>query len=196
MLVALDPTGSLLLGNRLITTDVEVWNEAIARTAVTPAVPAKDASPLSVPSSRPGAAAKTTNSARNSNKFRSAKNRANCDRNKNKQQQRSSTSQAKDNRSAEKDTDYESDDDDEEEDSEESGSCTAGDKSKEDESPVPTPPLDRKQIRLAEMQRLKANCKREELEALKVKCQVLIRDCIGGLLVNLSQQEFKEMEGE
>ena len=60
----------------------------------------------------------------------------------------------------------------------------------------PTKPLDTKQQRIIEMQRLKANCKKEELDKLRAKCQILIRDCIGGLLVSLSTQEFKEMEGE
>ncbi|XP_049832622.1 uncharacterized protein LOC126273177 [Schistocerca gregaria] len=58
------------------------------------------------------------------------------------------------------------------------------------------PPGDRKQQRLSELQRLKANCKPEELQGLKLRCEILVRDCIAGLLVNLSIQNFKEVEEE
>lgn len=57
------------------------------------------------------------------------------------------------------------------------------------------PPVDKKQQRLSELQKLKANCKTEDLEKIKIKCEILVRDCIAGLLVQLSQQDFKEMEG-
>lgn len=58
------------------------------------------------------------------------------------------------------------------------------------------PPVDKKQQRLSELQKLKANCKTEDLEKIKIKCEILVRDCIAGLLVQLSQQDFKEMEGK
>lgn len=57
------------------------------------------------------------------------------------------------------------------------------------------PPVDKKQQRISELQKLKANCKTEDLEKIKIKCEILVRDCIAGLLVQLSQQDFKEMEG-
>lgn len=57
------------------------------------------------------------------------------------------------------------------------------------------PPVDRKQQRLSELQKLKANCKSEDLEKLKTKCEILVRDCIAGLLVQLSDTDFKSMEG-
>lgn len=188
-----------------MTTDIEVWNEATVRTAVTPVIrsyPVKRTSPSAVPSGRqvPPASGGGSNTDSN-NKFQPPMNgvRGNCERNTN-QARRRRQSHAKDNRSAEKDTDYDSDDDDEEDEEDddyeesEQNASTCKTKVNIGESEVPVP-LDRKQKRLAEMQRMKANCKREELDALKVKCQVLIRDCVGGLLVNLSQQEFKEMEG-
>ncbi|KAK6632143.1 hypothetical protein RUM44_007173 [Polyplax serrata] len=55
------------------------------------------------------------------------------------------------------------------------------------------PPSDKRQ-RLHEFQKLKANCKPEELLKLKQRCEVLVQDCIAGLLVNLSMQEYKEVE--
>jgi len=53
-----------------------------------------------------------------------------------------------------------------------------------------------KHQRLSELQKLKANCKPEELQKLKFRCEVLVRDCIAGLLVNLSIQDFKDVEEE
>ncbi|XP_075212966.1 uncharacterized protein LOC142319504 isoform X2 [Lycorma delicatula] len=53
-----------------------------------------------------------------------------------------------------------------------------------------------KHHRLSELQKLKANCKPEELQKLKTRCEILVRDCIAGLLVNLSIQDFKDVEEE
>ncbi|XP_065213083.1 uncharacterized protein LOC135840457 [Planococcus citri] len=50
--------------------------------------------------------------------------------------------------------------------------------------------------RFVELQKLKANCKAEDLLKLKHKCEDLVRDCIAGLLVNLSVQDFKDIEEE
>ncbi|KAL1124370.1 hypothetical protein AAG570_000999, partial [Ranatra chinensis] len=50
--------------------------------------------------------------------------------------------------------------------------------------------------RISELQRLKANCKPEILQKLKIRCEMLVRDCIAGLLVNLSTQDFKDVEEE
>jgi hypothetical protein len=58
------------------------------------------------------------------------------------------------------------------------------------------PPVDKKQMKIAEMQRMKANCKNEDLDKLKAKCELLIRDCVAGLLVQLSIDDFKTMEGK
>lgn len=57
------------------------------------------------------------------------------------------------------------------------------------------PPVDKKKQRITEFQRMKANCKPDELEHLKIKCEILVRDCIAGLLVQLSNDDFKAMEG-
>ncbi|XP_017003709.2 uncharacterized protein [Drosophila takahashii] len=42
----------------------------------------------------------------------------------------------------------------------------------------------------------RANCKPEELSKLKNRCEMLLRSCIGGLLLSMSDQAFKEMEDE
>ncbi|XP_017075617.1 uncharacterized protein LOC108110876 isoform X3 [Drosophila eugracilis] len=42
----------------------------------------------------------------------------------------------------------------------------------------------------------RANCKPEELSKLKNRCELLLRSCIGGLLLSMSDQAFKEMEDE
>ncbi|KAK3913974.1 Voltage-dependent calcium channel type A subunit alpha-1 [Frankliniella fusca] len=64
-----------------------------------------------------------------------------------------------------------------------------------DSSVPPAPPQQQAQ-RLSEVQRFKADCKPEELSRLKTRCEILVRDCIAGLLVNLSVQDFKEIEEE
>ncbi|XP_026282865.2 uncharacterized protein LOC113209523 isoform X1 [Frankliniella occidentalis] len=64
------------------------------------------------------------------------------------------------------------------------------------DSSVPPPQPQPQQQRLSEMQRFKADCKPEELIKLKTRCEILVRDCIAGLLVNLSVQDFKEIEEE
>ncbi|KAF2898670.1 hypothetical protein ILUMI_07504 [Ignelater luminosus] len=57
-------------------------------------------------------------------------------------------------------------------------------------------PASDKQQRIAELQKLKANCKPEELQTLRNKCEILVRDCIAGLLLQLSVKDFKEIEDE
>lgn len=201
VLVALD--GSLMFGNRVSSTDIEVWNEASARTAVAIASSSTRPPKSSLPHgnlNRPAAGTKTTTSSSSvnnkSHKTTSAQgrnsdfSRATCDRGRN----RKSSGDSDD----EDDEDEDEEDDDEEEDDEVNNlSCDPKEGGKEEEVVEEAlPPLDRKQQRIADMQRMKANCKKEELDGLRAKCQVLIRDCIGGLLINLSQQEFKQMEGE
>ncbi|XP_071867619.1 uncharacterized protein isoform X3 [Bombus fervidus] len=58
------------------------------------------------------------------------------------------------------------------------------------------PAVDKKRRKGLHLRKLKANCKPEELQKLKLQCEVLIRDCIAGLLTNLSVRDFQEMEGE
>lgn len=69
---------------------------------------------------------------------------------------------------------------------------SAGDETIVDSS---LPPVDKKKQRITEFQRMKANCKPDELEQLKTKCEILVRDCIAGLLVHMSNDDFKTMEG-
>lgn len=61
------------------------------------------------------------------------------------------------------------------------------------DSALPAP--DNRQQRIAELQKLKANCKPEELQKIKTKCEILVRDCIASLLIQLSIKDFKEVEG-
>ncbi|CAL7950502.1 unnamed protein product [Xylocopa violacea] len=59
------------------------------------------------------------------------------------------------------------------------------------------PAVDKKQRRKGlHLRKLKANCKPEELQKLKLQCEILVRDCIAGLLTNLSILDFQEIEGE
>ncbi|XP_065164647.1 uncharacterized protein [Atheta coriaria] len=62
------------------------------------------------------------------------------------------------------------------------------------DSTVPVP--DNRQQRIVELQKLKSNCKPEELVKLKTKCEILVRDCIASLLIQLSIKDFKEIEDE
>lgn len=62
------------------------------------------------------------------------------------------------------------------------------------DSALPTP--NNKQQRILELQKLKANCKPETLQKIKTKCEILVRDCIAGLLIQLSIKDFKEVEGK
>lgn len=57
------------------------------------------------------------------------------------------------------------------------------------------PPSDRKEQRISELQKMKANCKSEDLDKLKVRCEILVRNCIVGLLGQMSDDDFKSMEG-
>lgn len=58
------------------------------------------------------------------------------------------------------------------------------------------PPVDKKQKRITDFQRMKANCKPDELEKLQLKCETLVRDCVAGLLVQLSNDDFQTMESK
>lgn len=55
--------------------------------------------------------------------------------------------------------------------------------------------MDRKQKMMSEIQKLKSNCNPEDLQKLKTRCEILVRDCIAGLIINLSVNDFKEIEG-
>lgn len=55
---------------------------------------------------------------------------------------------------------------------------------------------DRRYNRFSEIQRLKANCKNEDIHKLKNNCERIIRTCISGALLKLSSEDFKNMESE
>lgn len=58
------------------------------------------------------------------------------------------------------------------------------------------PNVTRKQQKISELQRMKANCKTDEIHKLKLRCEGLVRGCIAGLLVKLSTEDFKSMESK
>ncbi|XP_044583072.1 uncharacterized protein LOC123264073 [Cotesia glomerata] len=64
------------------------------------------------------------------------------------------------------------------------------------EAALPAASDRRERNRESEMRKLKSNCNPEELQKLKIQCEVLVRDCIAGLLANLSIKDFQEIEGE
>ncbi len=55
-------------------------------------------------------------------------------------------------------------------------------------------PADRRYNRFSEIQRLKANCKNDNIQKVKSRCEGLIRTCIASALVQLSVEDFKNME--
>ncbi|XP_050309906.1 uncharacterized protein LOC126745906 isoform X1 [Anthonomus grandis grandis] len=62
------------------------------------------------------------------------------------------------------------------------------------DSALPAP--DERQQRIDKIQKLKADCKPEELQKVKTKCEILVRDCIANLLIQLSVKDFREIEEE
>ncbi|XP_029407378.2 uncharacterized protein LOC105229266 isoform X3 [Bactrocera dorsalis] len=46
------------------------------------------------------------------------------------------------------------------------------------------------------IQKTRSSCKAEELNKLKLQCEFLVRSCISGLLLTMTDQMFKEMEEE
>ncbi|XP_024947368.1 uncharacterized protein LOC107274337 isoform X2 [Cephus cinctus] len=93
------------------------------------------------------------------------------------------------------DASYKDQDQDEDED-EDDGDLYAEDDDSLVEAALP-PGSDRKMRDKAfELRKLKSNCKQEDLQKLKVQCEVLVRDCIAGLLTNLSLRDFQDIEAE
>lgn len=88
---------------------------------------------------------------------------------------------------------YDDDGEDEDDDSDDANTTSSCDGNLVDAA---LPPVDQKQQKINEFQRMKANCKSEELEILKTRCETLVRNCIAGLLVYLSEDDFKGMEGK
>lgn len=196
-----------LFGSRGTSTDIEVWNErtAVATTTTTSRTKtgsgSKSTPVLKAGSSNHDRTAETSRSSSssslNNKSHQSARegeglSSATCDHRRKKNKGKGGSIEEEE----DDDEDDEDDEEEEEEDEEDSNRSCDSRRIVQDKGQPVSPPLDRKQQRIVDMQRMKANCKKEELDKLRAKCQVLIRDCIGGLLVNLSQHEFKEMEGE
>lgn len=68
--------------------------------------------------------------------------------------------------------------------------------SSSDQNVNPLPADELKHQKISEMQRMKANCKTDDIDKLKYKCESLVRDCIASLLVHLSSEDFKTLEGK
>ncbi|XP_063864066.1 uncharacterized protein LOC135102656 isoform X2 [Scylla paramamosain] len=69
-------------------------------------------------------------------------------------------------------------------------------------APVPRPPDESghvtggpRELPLHPLHSWRDTCNEEHLAELRVKCQQLIQQCIGGLLLNLTLEQFKEVEG-
>ncbi|XP_050079015.1 uncharacterized protein LOC126565849 [Anopheles maculipalpis] len=219
VLIAKDATLAFGSDPNAVTTDIEVWSEATAyRTALTTSGP-RD---LAKVPERKSLLPKMLQTIRD-DVFRSrqpqqqqgvtsmlhhAKGADNCDKNdgtKAKSSRKGSKSSG-DGREA-KDSPVEDDDDDEDDEDEDEDDEDEEEEESENDSNATSqceqnlvdsslPPVDRKQQRLSEMQRMKANCNADEIGQLKTRCEVLVRDCIVGLLVQLSIEDFRNMEEE
>ncbi|XP_052864758.1 uncharacterized protein LOC128271326 [Anopheles cruzii] len=216
VLIAKDATLAFGGDPNAVSTDIEVWSEATAyRTALTAAGPRDLAK---VPESRKSLLPKMLQTLRD-DVFRdrkpapvttvgSLKGAVNCGARslaaKAKRGSTKSSPSSGDDKEAndhvveddveDEDDDDDDDEDDEDDDEEESSNATSQcDQHLVDSS---LPPVDRKQQRLSEMQRLKANCNADEIGQLKTRCEILVRDCIVGLLVQLSHDDFRSMEEE
>ncbi|XP_037037652.1 uncharacterized protein LOC119075330 isoform X2 [Bradysia coprophila] len=176
VLVSKDST----FGDSTMTTDIEIWREATSyRTALQPTGP-KDLAKLParnnfIPSVLPFKTNKVDTPTEDD-----------CDNKANGVKKKKSKATVEE---EEEDDDEKSDEDGEETDSNTTSTC-------ENLVDSSLPPVDRKQQRIAELQKMKANCKSEDLEQLKTRCEILVRNCIVGLLAQLSDEDFKNMEDE
>ncbi|XP_058059731.1 uncharacterized protein LOC131210490 [Anopheles bellator] len=216
VLIAKDATLAFGGDPNAVSTDIEVWSEATAyRTALTAAGPRDLAK---VPESRKSLLPKMLQTLRD-DVFRDRKPASvttvgspkgaavNCRERslaaKTKRGSAKSSPGSGDDKEAsdhlvEDDVEDEDDDDDDEDDEDDEEEESSNATSQCDQHLVDSslPPVDRKQQRLSEMQRLKANCNADEIGQLKTRCEILVRDCIVGLLVQLSHDDFRSMEEE
>ncbi|XP_061513675.1 keratin, type I cytoskeletal 9 isoform X3 [Anopheles gambiae] len=216
VLIAKDATLAFGSDPNAVSTDIEVWSEATAyRTALSTSGPRDVAK---IPESRKSLLPKMLQTIRD-DVFRNrqppqgvtsvlqTKGADNCDKNdatKSKSSRKGSKSgqgdkEAKDNPvedDDDEDDEEEDDEDDEDEEEESENDSNATSQCEQNLVDSSLPPVDRKQQRLSEMQRMKANCNAEEIGQLKTRCEVLVRDCIVGLLVQLSLEDFRSMEEE
>nr|XP_019559797.2 uncharacterized protein LOC109428471 isoform X2 [Aedes albopictus] len=222
VLIAKDATLSFGGDPNMMSTDIEVWNEATAyRTALSTAGP-RDLAKVPVRKSLlPKILQTIKNDILSERKSPisalSAKGLSNCEVPANKRKSRVREHSGSDGNvtgiyrwpllhsffsddhgveidDEEEEDDDEDDEDDEDEENENDSNATSQCEQNLVDSSLP--PVDRKQQKLSEMQRMKANCKVEELDQLKTRCEILVRDCIVGLLVQLSLEDFKSMEEE
>ncbi|XP_055599360.1 uncharacterized protein LOC129748701 isoform X2 [Uranotaenia lowii] len=208
VLIAKDATLSFGNDPNMMSTDIEVWSESTAyRTALTPSGP-RDLAKVPVRKSflpkilqtikndilneRPSPSAISTKSVSNCEASEQPKHRVGSLH----QSSRRRNKDDEDDQEADVEDDEDDEDDDDEEEDENDNDSNATSQCEQNLVDSALPPVDRKQQRLNEMQRMKANCKTEELEQLKTRCEILVRDCIVGLLVQLSVEDFKNMEEE
>ncbi|KAL9707067.1 hypothetical protein quinque_010585 [Culex quinquefasciatus] len=203
VLIAKDATLSFGVDPNMMSTDIEVWSESTAyRTALTTSGP-RDLAKVPVRKSLlPKILQTIKNDILNDRKpmssaLSAAKAPSNCDvseQRKGEGGKRTDADDSNDNLVEDDDDEDDEDEDDiDDEDDSDSNTTSQCDQNLVDSS---LPPVDRKQQRLSEMQRMKANCKSEELDQLKTRCEIMVRDCIVGLLVQLSLEDFKSMEEE
>ncbi|XP_065080157.1 uncharacterized protein LOC135702997 isoform X1 [Ochlerotatus camptorhynchus] len=202
VLIAKDATLSFGGDPNMMSTDIEVWNEATAyRTALSTAGP-RDLAKVPVRKSLlPKILQTIKNDILSERKppmsALSAKGLSNCDASEKRKSRAREHSGSDDDHGVEiDDEDDDDDEDDEDEDDESDNDSNATAQCEQNLVDSSLPPVDRKQQKLSEMQRMKANCKTEELDQLKTRCEILVRDCIVGLLVQLSLEDFKSMEEE
>ncbi|XP_062546851.1 uncharacterized protein LOC134212748 isoform X1 [Armigeres subalbatus] len=202
VLVAKDATLSFGGDPNMMSTDIEVWNEATAyRTALSTAGPRDLAKVPARKSILPKILQTIKNEILNERKppisALTAKGLSNCEASADKRSSRvREHSGSDDDHEIEVDDEDDEDEDDDDEDEETDNDSNATSQCDQNLVDSSLPPVDRKQQKLSEMQRMKANCKTEELDQLKTRCEILVRDCIVGLLVQLSLEDFKSMEEE
>ncbi|XP_035905245.1 uncharacterized protein LOC118509144 isoform X2 [Anopheles stephensi] len=217
VLIAKDATLAFGSDPNAVTTDIEVWSEATAyRTALTTSGPRdlakvperKSLLPKMLQTIRDDVFRNRQPQQQGVTSMLHAKGADNCDKNeatKTKGSRKGSKASG-DGREG-KDSPVEDDDDDDEDDEDEDDEDEEEEEESENDSNATSqceqnlvdsslPPVDRKQQRLSEMQRMKANCNADEIGQLKTRCEVLVRDCIVGLLVQLSLEDFRAMEEE
>ncbi|XP_055632990.1 uncharacterized protein LOC129773412 isoform X2 [Toxorhynchites rutilus septentrionalis] len=206
VLIAKDATLSFGGDPNMMSTDIEVWSESTAyRTALSTSGP-RDLAKVPVRKSFfPKILQTLKNDILNGHKTQTSSleenQLANCDASEHRKRRANKHSPDEDVLDQLVNVDDDGDDEDEEDEEDEDDDENDNDNnatSQCDQNLVDSslPPVDRKQQNLSAMQRMKANCKSEELDQLKTRCEILVRDCIVGLLVQLSLEDFKSMEEE
>ena len=187
-MVAKDAT--LSFGQSTAPTDIEVWNEATALATARREVAKAQSKSFSLPPSLKNKLNDilTTGQKKpvNNEKIHKRKQQRNCNEHKAKKQntEEDGSGDNKNNSSNNNEANEDTDGDD----NDESENIT--------NSNCDVPNVTRKQQKISELQRMKANCKTDEIHKLKMRCEGLVRGCIAGLLVKLSTEDFKSMESK